>query len=211
MRCHDSRHRGNAPGSKPALLFIGIMLAGTASAQTDPTPTTVSASDYSLIPYTQRGYVGLSLGRADYNNSCGLPLFDCEDGADYVAFYTGGFFTDVLGLEIGGKHFGHADRAGGHTNAYGATLSLVARTNLEYVNFYAKLGTIYGHTRVSADPLSGIGGGTDTGWGSTATLGIGYSWDRIGLALELSRDRLTYAGTGRSSVDSASVALSYRY
>lgn len=171
-----------------------------------------TGSDYSWIPYTRRGYVGLSLGNSDYDTACGPQPLSCDDRDQSLAVYTGGMFNEFLGLEIGGKHFGKVSRAGGEVRAYGANISLVGMVDMDSLNLYLKAGALYGHTRVSADPMSGVHIGTATGWGPSATIGIGFNVNRnFNIALERSRDRFDLPGGGRTYVESTALALKYRF
>lgn len=171
-----------------------------------------AGSDYSWIPYTRRGYVGVSLGNSDYDTPCGPAPFSCDNRDRSVAIYTGGMFNDFLGLEIGARHFGKVNRAGGAVRAYGANISLVGMLDMENVNFYVKAGAIYGHTKLTADPLSGVPVGTATGWGPSATIGVGFNFNRnFNVSIERSRDRFRLAGSGRTYVQSTSLALKYRF
>ncbi|MGM9512869.1 hypothetical protein ACS5PK_01285 [Roseateles sp. DB2] len=171
-----------------------------------------AGSDYSWIPYTRRGYVGISLGNSDYETPCGPAPLSCDNRGRSFALYTGGMFNDFLGLELGFRHYGKVDRAGGKARAYGGNLSLVGMLDLENVSFYGKAGAIYGHTSITADPLSGVIVGTKNGWGPSATLGVGFNFNRnFTISLERSRDRFKLPGGGSSYVQSTSLALKYRF
>ncbi|MCH7345218.1 outer membrane beta-barrel protein [Pelomonas sp. CA6] len=199
---------GQAAGTDPSLARRDQHLNGGVGAGS----AAYEGSDYSWIPYTRRGYVGLSVGRAKYDTPCGPAPLSCEKNATYAAAYTGGLFNDFLGLEIGGKYIGKADRAGGNVRAYGGTISLVAMINMESVSLYAKGGALYGRTKVSADPASGVATGTKTGWGPTLAVGLGFNFNRnFSIAVERTRDRFHFAGNTRSYVDSTNVALKYRF
>lgn len=171
-----------------------------------------AGSDYSWIPYTRRGYVGISLGNSDYDTPCGVAPLSCDSRDRSFAIYTGGMFNDFLGLELGLRHFGKVDRAGGEARSYGANISLVGMVDLENVSFYGKAGAIYGHTKITADPLSGVSTGTENGWGPSATLGVGFNFNRnFTVSIERSRDRFKLPGGGSSYVQSTSLALKYRF
>ncbi|HLO95919.1 MAG TPA: outer membrane beta-barrel protein [Burkholderiaceae bacterium] len=179
---------------------------------TGPYGSSYAGSDYSWIPYTRRGYVGISLGNSDYDTPCGLPPLSCDNRDRSVALYTGGMFNDFLGLELGLKHFGKVERAGGEARAYGANISLVGMVDMENVSFYGKAGALYGHTKITADPLSGVTTGTETGWGPSATLGVGFNFNRnFTVSIERSRDRFKLPGGERTYVQSTNLALKYRF
>ena len=171
-----------------------------------------AGSDYSWIPYTRRGYVGLSLGRSEYDTPCGTAPLSCDSRDTSVALYTGGMFNEFVGLELGAKHFGTVDRAGGQVRAYGANISLVGLVDMENLSFYGKAGALYGRTRLTADPLAAVPTGTATGWGPLLTLGLGFNFNRnFTVALERSRDRFRIAGGSRTYVESTNLALKYRF
>ncbi len=223
------------------ILFGGLFICAMASAQTSSTaPSGASSStdarltqqdqhggsgsntgsyaggymgsEYSWIPYTRRGYVGLNLGNSDYDTPCGPAPLSCDNRDRSVSVYTGGMFNDFLGLELGAKHFGTVDRAGGQVRSYGATLSLVGMVDFENVNVYAKAGAIYARTRLSADPLAGIPTGTEKGWGPTMALGLGFNFNRnFTVSIERGRDRIRLPGGSRSYIQSTSLGLKYRF
>jgi len=171
-----------------------------------------AGSDYSWIPYTRRGYMGISLGNSDYETPCGLPPLSCDNRDRSFALYTGGLFNDFLGLELGLRHFGKVERAGGEARAYGANISLVGMVDMENISFYGKAGAIYGHTKITADPLSGVSTGTENGWGPSATIGVGFNFDRnFTVSIERSRDRFKLPGGESTYVQSTSLALKYRF
>lgn len=167
----------------------------------------------SWLPYTTNGYVGASVGWAEYNNSCGAGGFNCDDPDVSGHVYTGGMFTPYLGAEIGYVHIGEADRAGGTTRAKGVNLSLIGRLPISPVfHAYGKLGTTYGWTKVSANAASGVTTGKEEGWGLAYGLGVGYdfapNWTAI---LEWQRHDFNFAGDSRREVDMANIGIKYRF
>jgi OOP family OmpA-OmpF porin len=181
----------------------GTGAAGTASA---PSP------GWSMLPYTASGWVGLSVGRASYDTACGAGP-TCDDPDLSFKVYTGGMFTPYLGVELGYLNFGEADRAGGSTSAQGLNLGFVGRVPVSAsLGVFAKVGATWARTEVTADALSGVGGGKDTGWG--LSYGFGASADlttRVTAVLEWERHDLPFADQGRQSVDNASLGLLYRF
>lgn len=170
-------------------------------------------SDYSLLPYTKRGYVGLNLGKSDYGGlSCGVGGFTCDDGDVAGTVYTGGMFNDWLGLELGYLHMGRAERAGGRTEAQGLNVSLLARLPLQQFSVFAKGGTTYGRTKVTADPLALVPTGKDSGWGASYGAGVGLDvTPAASVVLEWARHDFHFAGTGKQDVSLTSLGLKYRF
>lgn len=170
-------------------------------------------SDYSLLPYTRRGYVGLNLGQSDYSDlSCGAGGFSCDDKDVAGTVYTGGMFNDWLGVELGYLHMGRVDRAGGRTEAQGLNVSLVGRLPLQQFNVFAKGGTTYGRTKVSADALSLVPAGKDSGWGASYGAGVGLDvTPTTSVVLEWARHDFHFEGVGKQEVDLTSLGVKYRF
>jgi OmpA-OmpF porin, OOP family len=188
--------------------IAAVAVLATAAAQAQ---SSSSSSGYSVLPWTQQGYVGLNIGKPDYNNSCGTgPTCDDPDAALHV--YTGGMFNEWLGLEVGYLNMGRADRAGGRTRAHGINLSLVGRIPVGAVNLFAKGGATYGRTEVSADLLSGVSSGKGRGTGLSVGAGVGYDFGRnSSVVLEYGRHDFHFAGAGRKAVDLTSVGYMHRF
>ena len=184
---------------------------GQASTAWGNTPD--GGSDYSLLPYTKRGYVGLNLGQSDYGDqSCGVGGFTCDDGGVAGTVYTGGMFNDWLGLELGYLHMGRAERAGGRMEAQGLNVSLLARLPLQQFSVFAKGGTTYGRTKVTADPLALVPTGKDSGWGASYGAGVGLDvTPNASVVLEWARHDFHFAGTGKQDVSLTSLGLKYRF
>jgi OOP family OmpA-OmpF porin len=166
---------------------------------------------YSLLPYTRSGYVGLNLGRPDFDLRC-PTLYDCDDPDWRAHVYTGGLINEWIGAEIGYLYEGKAQRGGGDTKAQGINLALVLRAPIGAFNVFGKVGGIYGQTRVSADLLSGLETGKEDGWGASYALGVGYDFTpQAGVVLEWERNQYRFRGTGRENVDSTNLGLVYRF
>lgn len=165
-----------------------------------------------MLPYTQRGYVGLNLGRTQFDLPCGTEACDKNSNLSVNA-YTGGMFNDWLGVELGYLYTGKLDRAGGSTSAQGVNLLLVGRVPLGSFNVFAKAGGIYGRTRVTTNALSRIGGGTEWGGGAAYGGGVGYDFNRNnGVVLEWSRSKFRFAsGFGHPDVDTTHVGYVYKF
>lgn len=170
-----------------------------------------SGSDYSLLPWTRRGYVGLNIGKPDYQGDCPTG-FSCDDANARAHLYTGGFVNDWLGAELGYQYEGKADRAGGTMRAEGINLSLVLHAPLGQFHLYGKVGGLYARTKVSADALSGVSTGKETGWGSSVAIGAGFDFTpSSGVVLELARNRYRFAGDVRENIDSANIGYVHRF
>lgn len=167
---------------------------------------------YSLLPYTSSGYVGINLGKPDWQLGC-TAGFRCGEPDVAVHAYTGGLINDVVGAEFGYTNSGRASRNGGATRAQGVKLSVVARVPIGGFNAFAKLGALYGQTRVSADPAAGVATGTERGWGVAYAAGVGYDFTpQMGMVLEWNRDEYRMPGRGgRQDLDSVSVGLVHRF
>ena len=181
---------------------------------TDPRTNTTRTDRGSLLPYTSQGYIGLNVGRPDWKLDCDDPLgvYRCDDPDTRFDLYTGGLINDIVGAEIGYTNEGKFDRAGGRARAEGIKLNLVLRAPIGGFNVFAKGGTIYGRTKVSADALSGVPTGKDSGWGVSWGAGVGYDFTRnLGAVLEWSRNEYRFKGVGRDDVDSTNLGLVYRF
>jgi OmpA-OmpF porin, OOP family len=190
-----------------------LLLATSAGVSAQNTRTGASGDGWSWMPGTTRGYVGLNVGRSEYNSSCGTALFGCDDPEARVHVYSGGMFNDWLGVELGYIYEGSADRGGGRQRAEGVNLSAVFKAPLGAFNVYGKVGGLYGRTRVTSALLSGIDGGERRGWGSALAVGAGYDiTPRSGLVLEYSRNEFRFPGAGgRQNVDGLSLGYVHRF
>ncbi len=172
----------------------------------------LGSDGYSLLPYTRSGYIGLNLGQPDWRSGC-VAGFGCGDGNVAAYLYTGGLINDVVGAELGYMNAGGADRNGGTSRAQGVNLSLVARVPIGAFNVFAKLGALYGQTRVSADAASGVATGTRRGWGASYAVGMGYDFTpQMGVVLEWARNEFRVPGSGgKQDLDSLSLGLVRRF
>lgn len=203
-----------APLCAAATLTCGAALAQQSQGGGMNAPGAFSrGAGSSFLPYTQRGYVGINVGRADYGDfSCGSGLFGCDDDAKRVHAYTGGFFNEYLGVQIGALYEDAANRGGGKTRAEGINLSLVGRVPLGAFNLFAKAGTTYGRTRVSADALSGLTPGRKRGFGGSYGFGAGYDiTPNHGVVLEWESHAFRVPGGGRRDIDSTNLGYVYRF
>jgi len=157
------------------------------------------------------GYVGLQVGRSDYQLPCG-NLYHCDDRDTSVKLSLGRNISPHFGAELSLADFGNAGRAGGDTRAQAANLSLVGRVPVDRFTLFGKVGTSYGRTRVNTAVLSDIPSGKASGWGPSAGLGVSYELSPgMALVAEWERQRLNFAGTGKADVDNTSVGLRWQY
>lgn len=167
----------------------------------------------SMLPYAGSGYVGLNVGRPEYDLACGRGGFACDDPGASVHVYVGGMFNSWLGAELGYLHMGDMDRQGGTTRGHGINLSLVGRWPVsQSFNLFAKVGTTYSRTEIDVGAGSTEASGDASGWGLSYGVGVGYDFgNRWGLVLQWDRHDMKFAGHGRENVDAASVGLKYRF
>jgi hypothetical protein len=166
---------------------------------------------YSLLPYTRSGYVGLNLGKPDFDLRCPSG-YNCDDPDWRAHIYTGGLINEWIGAEVGYMYEGSARRGGGDTKAQGLNLALVLRAPIGAFNVFGKVGAIYGQTRVSADGLSGLRTGKEDGWGASYAVGVGYDFTpQAGVVLDWQRNEYQFRGIGRQDVDSTNLGLVYRF
>lgn len=215
------------------LAAIGLAVACSVSAQsgTPPTPldTTVVAQagstsmpaqrrayapgegNFSVIPYTSHGYVGINVGKPDYDLGC-VGGFACSDSSTSYHLYTGGMFNRYFGAELGYVNLGDMERGGGKAEAHGINLSLVGRVPLGVVHLFGKVGTTYGRSEVSASPGSGIATGKASGWEGSYGAGIGFDLSpRSSIVLEWNRYDVRFVGVGKREVDTTSIGYMHRF
>jgi OOP family OmpA-OmpF porin len=197
--------------SHSAGALVVALSSQAAWAQANNSNPTTGDNGPSWIPYTASGYVGLNVGRGEYNTACGAGL-TCDDSNSAFKLYTGGMFNRWLGLEFGYLNVGDADRNGGATRAQGVNLSLVATLPLgERFNIYGKAGTTYGRTKTSAVGGAPVLAGKENGWGPSVAIGasvhINRNWTAV---LEHERHEFRFVG-GREDVDMTSLGVKYRF
>ena len=195
----------------PVVAACALMAVG-AQAQTSMNNNARTSSNW--MPYsTGGGYIGLNLGRSDYNVGCGPTALACDQKGDFGKFTLGALVNQNLGYELAYLHNGTIDRAGGSTRAQGLNFSVVGRIPLaQQFSLHAKLGATYGRTRVSSVAGSGVTDGKDSGFG--IGYGVGASWDftpQFSLVAEWERHDYHFAGSGKDGVDAASIGVRYRF
>jgi OOP family OmpA-OmpF porin len=188
--------------------------AGTGTTTSSTGTTGFDESRYSLLPYTRGGYVGLNVGRPEYDSGCGSDAtLVCDDPDAAWRLYTGGMFNPFFGVELSYVDMGEADRAGGQTHSRGVDLSLVGRMPLaQSFSVFGKLGATYGRTKVSALGSSGLVTGTETGFGPS--IGAGLSFDlgqQWSVLVEWNRHDFRFPGGEREEVASNSLGVKYLF
>lgn len=187
------------------LLAVAALTAGvSANAQ--------SSSNYSLYG-PGNGYIGLNVGQSNFSLGGGTGAFSSDKHDTVYNIYSGSYFNENIGAELGYTNFGKISRAGGETKAYGINLSLVGKLPLSaQFNLLGKLGTTYGHTDVSSNPASGITSGSESGFGLSYGLGAEYSFTpQMSAVLQYDEHNLKFAGSGRDRVSATTVGLRYRF
>jgi len=192
--------------------LLGAAFAANAQTGTAPASARDSAfarPDYSLLPYTTRGYVGVNLGESKFDGSC-LAGFSCEKNDFAWKAYTGGHINEMLAVELGYVNFGKVNRSGGSTEAHGVNLSLVGTLPIgEMANLFAKVGTTYNRTEKSG--VAGAPSGKEDGFGLSYGLGVGFNvTPQVQIVGEWERHRLDFVDQ-RNDVDLVSVGLRYRF
>lgn len=170
--------------------------------------------NYSLIPYSTRGYVGVNVGRPDYDTPC-VAGFSCSNNATAYKLYTGGMFSEYVGAELGYVNMGRATRADGRTEAHGINLSLVGRVPLGGFNLFGKVGTTYGRTKSTASPAATLAGATTgkgSGWGGSYGVGVGFDLTQASsIVLEWERHEFRFPGLGKENVDTTMLGYVHRF
>jgi opacity protein-like surface antigen len=205
------RFRFRRPSMNPiAKLAVAPVCAALLAATSAIAQSQSSRSSY--IPYTSGGYVGLGVGKPDYRLDC-TPGFNCDDPNTSFHLYTGASFNDWLGLELGYSYLGKADRQGGTTRGHGINLSLVGSVPLsQSFKLFGKVGTTYGRTTISANPLSLEPTGDDSGWGRSFGAGVEFNFTpQWGLVAGWDRQRMKFVGDRREDIDAASIGVRYHY
>jgi OmpA-OmpF porin, OOP family len=158
-------------------------------------------------------YVELGLGQTNFSLDNGTGLFGAERRDTAYTLRGGGYSTNNLGAEIGYTDFGSINRGGGDTKAQGINLSLLGKLPLNAsFNLLGKIGTTYGHTRVSSSPFSGITGGSESGFGLSYGLGAEYvftpQWSG---ALQYESHKLKFAGDQTDRIGLTTLSARYRF
>lgn len=201
------------------LVAAAASLVLPVAAQTQPSggipggyPATESARS-PWLPPAGRSYLGLNLGRSNYNIPCGSIAFLCDDSDRAVRLYAGTMVGNFWGVELGYLNMGRIARAGGETRGQGLNLSLVGKAPLaRSFGVFGKVGTTYGRTETSALAGSGIAAGDERGFGLSYGAGVSFDFTpRLSAVLEWESNDFRFTGSGRDPVRSTSLGLQYRY
>lgn len=193
-----------------ALMASAVLLACQAAhAQTSSYGAGTNAS---WLPYTTRGYVGISGGKGDYDVPC-TAGFRCDDSNTALKIYTGGMFNQYFGVELGYLQGGEVDRAGGDVKARGVNVSLIGLLPInETFEVFGKVGGTYGWTKTSASALSGAATGDEEGAGASYGVGLNvFFTPNWGAVVEWERHRFHFAGDRKDDVELTTVGLKYRF
>jgi opacity protein-like surface antigen len=188
-----------------ALVALGLAASGSALAQ---------PADYNA-PWRGSfwGYLGASAGESKFRTECASTnVFSCDQRDTAWKVYAGGKFNEVFGLEFGYTDFGRINASGGDTNAYAVPLSLVVGTPLgERFGIFGKVGGLYGHTDVTADPSTLLDTGHKSGWGWTYGVGATFAVSQnLQIRADWDRYKLDFVG-GAKDVDMLSAGLQMRF
>ncbi len=189
---------------------LGLSIALPAYAQQSSAATSQSSS--LRLPYQKEfwGYVGGSVGRAEYDLSC-PGGFACDDNDTGYKIYGGGTVKGIFGFELGYVDLGKAELAGGDARARGVNASLLLNAPIGTASgLHAKVGTTYGWTRTnSIAPGVATGRERDFGlsYGLGGTLGLSRNWQ---LRADWDRYKFEFA-SGDRDIDLYSIGLQYRF
>jgi OOP family OmpA-OmpF porin len=196
----------------PIGLALALSTAVSVPAFAQSTSSRPAARDEWRAPWQSGfwGYAGINAGRSNYNAGCGGT--SCDVDANAGKFYFGGKFNNNVGMEVGYVNMGKADFAGGHLEAHGLNISLVAGVPIgTNSSVFGKIGTTAGRTKVSGT-IPAVQTGTDDGWGLSYGIGgqIGLT-PQWALRLDADRYRYRFIGIGREDVDTLTVGLQYTF
>lgn len=191
----------------PALVAATLLMGTAHMAQAQSTNSSMAAPGSS--------YIGLSGGPADFSRiGSGNGLFSRDDHDTAYSLTMGNYFPNQnLGVELGYTNFGKVARGGGTTKAEGINLSLIGRMPINPMfNLLGKVGTTYGHTEVSANPLSGMATGSESGfdwsYGVGAEMVISPQWSGV---LQYDEHFMKFAGGASDRVSTTTVGLRMRF
>jgi OOP family OmpA-OmpF porin len=182
------------------LLAAGVLLcAAQANAQTTAAPMMGNGASY----------IGLSGGSADFSRSNGSNgLYHNGDHDNAYSLMAGNYFINPnVGMEVGYTNFGSIERGGGNTKAEGINVSLIGKLPVgNSLNLLAKVGTTYGHTEVSSNPLSGVRSGSESGfdwsYGVGAELVINPQWSAV---VQYDEHYLKFAGSSSERITTTTI------
>ncbi len=159
------------------------------------------------------GYVGASAGESKFDSECDrLIVSRCDKRDTGFKVYSGGRFSEVLGLEVGYTDFGRISASGGQTKAWAIPVTLTAGIPLtSRFGIVGKVGGLYGRTDVAVDATSLFERGHKDGWGWTYGVGATFALTQtLQARVDLDRYKLDFVG-GRRDVDMLSAGLQMRF
>ena len=155
------------------------------------------------------GYVGFSGGPSDFSRiNGGNGLYSREDHNTAYSLTAGNYFLSPnMGVELGYINFGQISRGGGTTKAEGLNVSLIGKYPVTpSLNLLGKVGTTYGHTDVSSQPLSGVAQGNESGfdwsYGVGAELVLTPQWSAV---LQYDEHYLKFAGNSSDRLSTTTI------
>jgi OmpA-OmpF porin, OOP family len=210
------------PTFKLSIAFAAVFaMAGAVQAQSSTsggmssstTTSNMSSSRSSSMYAPGATYLGFNIGQSNFALGNGFGNFSSESRKNSYSLYGGGYFSEYLGAELGYIDFDRVNRAGGSTRADGFSVSLVGKLPISPAfNLLGKVGTTYGRTDVSANPISGIAGGKESSWGLSYGVGAEYaftpSWSGV---LQYDEYRMKFAGTGNEKIGNTSIGVRYKF
>jgi OmpA-OmpF porin, OOP family len=175
-------------------------------------PLSVNAQDSasrSWLPFTDYGYVGASVGQAEFDTDC-VAGFSCDDNDTSFKIFTGGRIRNVFGVELAYVDMGEIERAGGTTEARGVNLSAVGYLPLnERFSFFGKVGTTYGWTDTSA--AAGFDSGEEKDFGLSYGVGLNVELvNQWAARAEWERHNFEFAQDD-DDIDLFTVGVSYKF
>ncbi len=207
--------------SSIALALAALAIGATAQAQTSMSGSRSGSgmsSSYGSSWYAPAGgrYIGFNAGRSDYFGNCSASdvlSLSCDNTGTAYSLYTGGMWNNSVGMELGATDFGHIDRLGGRTKAYGFNLSAVGRVPMtDTIGLFAKLGAMYSRSEVTVGATAvGANSGKDSGWGPTYGVGVDFSLTpQLAAVLQWDQSKIKVLGD-RERINVTSVGLKYRF
>jgi hypothetical protein len=193
------------------LLALAALTTGTqvwAQSGTNSKPT-----EYPSIMGSS--YIGLSAGTSDLSRP--ITAFGLFGGSQQGTAYSvavGNYFTNQnYGVELGYTDFGSVNRAGSTTKVDGINLSLIGRMPLSSsFNLLGKVGTTYGRTDVTANPGSGVVGGSERGfdwsYGIGGELVLSPQWSAL---LQYDEHFVKYPSSSNERVSNTTLGVRFHY
>ena len=183
---------------------LGLAFSATASAQ-------LMSGFASPLQRSFWGYVGVTMGRVDYDYPC-TAGFICDREANAIRLFAGGRFNNWLGLEGSLLGLGQGQVAGGEVDAKGGNVSLLAGLPVgANSTVFGKIGVTYARTEVKGAG-GGLANGTENSFGPSIGFGAQFGLtDRVAFRLDIDRQRLNFKNFGRDNIDTAMLGLQVNF